>query len=184
MLEIKAKDVNLSLQGLVNKYVCDGYTVCAEIASNKGWKIIPVESAHHFDDADISNVCSALQNIGVMECWAALAENISSVPNYEVIIGEKELYNFSKKCSHFCFLLIDSKERFLILCTVYDYFIVAGNEEFVETCIGCSLDEGKKRFVEFIDGLPGDQKSILIKKFSDVVLPGTVGWADKGSPAS
>ncbi|HXD91556.1 MAG TPA: hypothetical protein VNU00_10915, partial [Candidatus Binataceae bacterium] len=61
---------------------------------------------------------------------------------------ERGLLDFSWECSHFNFVLMPSDRSATVLCTVYDYFLVAGPQHFVTLALGGAIEAARKEFDE------------------------------------
>jgi hypothetical protein len=113
---------------------------------------VPVESACHFDWQDAEHLAQAIKLEGVSRCFAICAERLEAFPGYLSLgVTREDLLSFSEECAHFNFLLMPAELSFAVLCTVYDYFVVAGTKAFVETATGCTIAEASRRFREYAD---------------------------------
>ena len=111
---------------------------------------VPVESASHFDERDAELLEAAMAAERVFECFAIATEPLREFPNALRVPTTKEsLLSFSRECSHFNFLLVPPSSSIAVLCTVFDYFIIAGSKSFVERAIGGTIAEGFARFAEY-----------------------------------
>src|SRR5258708_4268116 len=91
----------------------------------RGWVAVPAESALHFDDGQASLLATAMQMAGCSVCFAVAAEPLQNFPCcFRVKASQKGLLAFSRECSHFNFVLIPGDLSFVVLCTVFDYFVV------------------------------------------------------------
>jgi hypothetical protein len=115
-----------------------------------GWVAVPVESAAHFANEDASRLAKAMQAAAVLSCFAAATEPLENFPHCFTVDATTEgLLAFSRECAHFNFLLSPASLSFAVLCTVFDYFIVAGPQAFVENALGCDIDKARARFLEY-----------------------------------
>jgi hypothetical protein len=114
------------------------------------WIAVPVESASHFNRSDTEIISHALQTINCAYCFAIATEPLANFNRYfQVSTTSEGLLTFSKQCSHFNFVLIPEDLSFAILCTVYDYYVVAGSSKFVEQVVGGSIEVARTRFNKF-----------------------------------
>lgn len=117
-----------------------------------GWCAVPVESACHFNARDAHLLARAIAKVGISTCIAAAAEPLTEFPSYfEVEASNEGLLEFSKECAHFNFILTSTSLTFAVNCTVDDYFIVSGPEEFVRYALDCTIAEARARFRKFAD---------------------------------
>lgn len=122
---------------------------------NLGWLtknnliVVPRESACHFDDEYAGALSIALREEGC-ECIYALAtEPLENNPIcYSVDVSKEGLLAFSDECGLFNFALIPSDRSFAILCTVYDYFLIAGSANFVRSAVSGDIEYAWREFEE------------------------------------
>jgi hypothetical protein len=114
------------------------------------WVAVPVESASHFNKSDAEAISHALQTINCKYCFAVATEPLANFTRcFQVPTTSKSLLAFSWECSHFNFVLIPEHRSFAILCTVYDYYIVAGSTKFVKQAVGGNIETARAKFNEF-----------------------------------
>jgi hypothetical protein len=127
------------------------------LAANK-WCAVPVESASHFDERDVQLLAEAIKGMKSSVCFGVVAERLENFPHaFQVEVSKEGLLAFSRECAHFNFVLLPSLLSFAVLCTVFDYFIVAGPEPFVESALGCSIAEAQARFRQYA----GDSERLI-----------------------
>jgi hypothetical protein len=114
------------------------------------WIAVPVESALHFDTTDAENIARALNNFGHTNFLAVATEDLGNFPRFfRVDANTQDILTFNRTCSFLNFLLFPDSRSFGILCTVYDYFIIAGTTEFVECALNSSIETARLNFEEF-----------------------------------
>jgi hypothetical protein len=114
------------------------------------WIAVPVESALHFNDSDAQTISKAILQVGIKCAFAIATENVEeSISYFKVPMSSEGLLAFSKQCSHFNYIICPSNEFFAILCTVDDYFLVAGPESFVVDATGMSVSDAYRAFRDF-----------------------------------
>ena len=59
------------------------------------------------------------------------------------------LFLFSEECAHFNFVLLPEDHSFAVVCTTYDFFLVAGSKRFVETATGKGVAAARSDFDVF-----------------------------------
>jgi len=119
------------------------------------WTAVPVESADHFLDEDISRLCAALRQAGISECLAVATEPLGDTPIcYKVPTTEEGLREFSQAAWAFCFILLPEDRSCAVLCTKDDYFLVGGPSNFVTMAIGTGLAEAHAKFAAFAASNP------------------------------
>jgi hypothetical protein len=122
----------------------------AKWPATREWLAMPVESACHFDDRDAQLLAEAMVRFGGSTCFAIATEQLASLPRcFRVDVSAEGLRTFSRECAHFNFVLLPACLSFAVLCTVFDYFVVAGPKSFVESAVGSTIIEAKERFFEF-----------------------------------
>jgi hypothetical protein len=63
--------------------------------------------------------------------------------------SKEGLLDFDYQCALFNFALFSENISFVILCTVADYYLVAGQAEFVTRAVGKSLQAARRDFFKF-----------------------------------
>ena len=116
---------------------------------NNKWALCLVESASHFDKSDADKISHALKIIGCEKCFAVATEHLDNFPHcFQLSATSEGLLDFSDECGHLNFVIVPKNRSFAILCTVYDYFIVAGNLEFVNCAVGGDMKAARAKFNE------------------------------------
>lgn len=138
------------LKGYVVGIVNDSKYINSEWIKSGKYTAVPVESAGHFDESDATRLADALQVAGYNEIFAIATEPLGDVPHcYKVTVSKEGLVKFSHVCSPFNFLLIPEDPKLAVLCTVYDYFLVAGPQAFVEAVVGKGIDSAREEFKNY-----------------------------------
>jgi len=124
----------------------------AQSLRDRNWLAVPVESGSHFAEDDANNLAHAMQLANCRYCYGIAIEPLDAFPHAWRIEATKDgLLEFSKTCAHFNFVLVPDSMTFAILCTVYDYYIVAGPSEFVQTAVGGDIAHARLQFIAYID---------------------------------
>ncbi|MBM3946356.1 MAG: hypothetical protein FJ315_03005 [SAR202 cluster bacterium] len=138
----------------------------AEWIRLKKWVAAPVESASHFDETDAMKLAAAATSAGESACYTIATEPLeNSFLCYLVPMSEEALLDLSWETSQFNFLLTPPDRSFAILCSVWDFFVIAGPSRFVENALGMNIQRARARFVEFASDLrwPEEQRTRLLK---------------------
>ena len=124
---------------------------------DKAWAVVPVESAKHFDDADAARIADASLSMGNGDCLAIAVEPLENQTLcYKVTVSSAGLADFSWECGSFAYLLVPKDCGWCLLCNFALYYLVAGPRQFVEHAIGCSIKEGRKKFIDFANECRGE----------------------------
>lgn len=118
---------------------------------DRGWIVVPVQSASHFDTGDAERLSAALAPV-TTEVYAVLAETLrDATPGYVFPPTPDGFSQFSTECGLFAYLITSPYVRpeFAVLCAVDDYYLVAGKEPIVTPAVGGSLDDAFESFEEF-----------------------------------
>ncbi|MCP9496889.1 MAG: hypothetical protein MSG64_20925 [Pyrinomonadaceae bacterium MAG19_C2-C3] len=116
------------------------------------WAAVPVESASHFHEREAEWLSKAAAEVGCYECLAVATEPLLPTEMcYRVPMTQEGLLDFSWKCAGLNYVLIPEDRSFAVLCTSDDYFIVAGQGDFVTKAIGSSIPTARKMFLRFGD---------------------------------
>jgi hypothetical protein len=112
------------------------------------WIVVPKESACHFNEAYVSAIAKAYVQLGTSLIFATATEDAGEPGCYAVAPSKNGLLAFSFECAQFNYALIPADRSSVILCTVYDYFLVSGPMEFVKTAVGGDIKEAWDCFEE------------------------------------
>jgi len=119
-------------------------------ADDRGWVVVAVESASHFDESDAESLTRALRSAGVDEMVGVPTETLESEPAGLRIPATCEgLREFSHRCGHFNYFLSPPGGSFAVLCTVEDHFLITGAPEIVQVALGKGIAEAWSDFLEF-----------------------------------
>ncbi|MFM6348108.1 MAG: hypothetical protein ACKPFK_23645 [Dolichospermum sp.] len=132
------------------------------------WAAVPVEGACHFNEYDADNLAKALSFINCHSCLAVATEPLkNSTLCYKVKTTKEGLLAFSWECGSFDFVIISEDKTFAIMCTVNDYYVVAGQRDFVTVAVGGSILEARQKFLHFIqdDSWENKTKKHLLEVF-------------------
>lgn len=117
---------------------------------NRGWVAVPVESASHFSESDAEKLSQAIQSISCEKCFAIATEPLMNFHHcFQVPTTSEGLLDFSWTCSHFNFVLVSEDKSFAVLCTISDYFIIAGTLEFVKHAVSGNIEAARSEFNRF-----------------------------------
>jgi hypothetical protein len=126
------------------------YRIALASAKARRWIVVPVESGSHFDDNDAQTIAEACQLVRCGECLAVATESLEEKRLcYRIQMTKSGLLAFSHECGHFNYLVFPDNVSFAILCTVKDYYLVAGSTDFVTKAVGNNVEAARSEFVEF-----------------------------------
>ena len=116
-----------------------------------GWTAVPVEGSMHFDERGSELLSGAMNEAGHVTCLGVITDLLPEGETrcYRVSTSTEGLLAFSRECSHFNCALIPISRQFVVLCTVDDYYLVAGPRAFVTRAIGSTIETARKTFLEF-----------------------------------
>jgi hypothetical protein len=137
----------------------------SKLLRDKGWSVVPVESASHFNSQDVRRLSSAIRSLGFVDCLAIIADEVTEGPMvYRVPITEDGLASFSQECLGLNALLVPQDEAFAVLCTVDDYYLVAGQRNFVAAATGGDISKAREAFSSFANrpAWPDDMRRFLM----------------------
>lgn len=121
-----------------------------DFLSKEGWLVVPVESASHFDEHDAERIARAATLLGQTKLRAVLLEHLREARDHlEVDATEQGLLLFDRECAHFNLALLPEDRSFAVICTTYDYYLVAGPRRFVEVATGKEVSEARSDFGRF-----------------------------------
>jgi hypothetical protein len=133
------------------KLLIDPETFRSEYLIDKSWAVVPVESASHFNEKDVSILSYALASIDVKSCLAIITDDITKGPfAYRISTTPSGLMEFDRELSGLNALLVPEDERCAILCTVDLFYLVAGPRSFVAAAVGGDIAKARKEFSSFV----------------------------------
>jgi hypothetical protein len=122
----------------------------AASAATRGWVVAPVESGLHFSESDADDIERALRDARCETLFAIGTEDVNDHEAYYELPATKDaLLAFNKRCCHFNYLITPIDEAFAILCTVDDYYLIAGSQRFVSHAVGGPVEGAWEAFNEF-----------------------------------
>lgn len=133
-----------------------------------GWIAVPMESAVHFDQEDAARLASAIEGVAV-GLYAVAIEDLHNVEAaYHVPATPEGLLGFSAECGLFTYLLLPVDAQFAILCSVADYYLIAGRRAFVEKACGSEIPAAFDTFEHFANdrALPVEKQASLKRLLS------------------
>lgn len=121
------------------------------VLKENGWIAIPVESAAYFDEEKAEKLSTAMLDLGIKDFYAIQYEewDIADLNMFKVLSTKEDILEFSFAASSFYYVMFPEDKSFLIICSPYDYYIVAGKKEFVLKALGKSVEEARKEFLSF-----------------------------------
>ena len=126
------------------------YRIDLSAVEERHWVVVPVESASHFNAEDAARIAEACAAIGCEECHAVATEHlVPSMMCYDFKTTQSDLLEFSRECGNFNFLMFPNSMEFAILCTVKNYYLVAGSPQFVAKAVGGNVEAARSEFIEF-----------------------------------
>ncbi len=153
-----------SALSLVASLIEDPYHLKLLFIRSRNWAVVPVESGSHFISEDAELLSQALHAIDCLECLAISTEPLNPEDMcYRVPTSKAGLFDFSKKLGFLNFALVSEDVSFIILCTVEDYYLVAGQADFVTRAVGKRLQGARRDFFKFATAWKDDvmQKYLL-----------------------
>lgn len=148
-----------------------------------GWAAVPVASTDHFSAADEARLLQAMRGSVRRDVWAVALEPLDNFPPaFAVPPNAGGISAFNYECAHFNFALFAGEPSWIVICTTDEYFIVAGSPGFVESALGCDLNQAFARFHDFaVDpGWPEDMNNALPSILR--ALQSEYAQADAGTP--
>lgn len=128
-------------------------------AHEEGLSYAYVESASHFSPDDQVLISKAFQASGYSELVAFALEALNDIPDLFRVSSQLEgIAEFDDTTALFNYALSSEDGKCFIICTVEDYYIVCGTQEFVETAVGQDLISAQQAFVDFAQ-TPGFSES-------------------------
>ena len=127
----------------------------AEWLKEHGWTVVPVESADHFTETDITLLSAAFRQAGHSECLAVATEPLVNTPLcYKVPTTEAGLREFNQATWAFFFILLPEDRSCAVLCTKNDYYLVGGSQAFVTLALDADIPTARANFAAFAANSP------------------------------
>jgi hypothetical protein len=112
------------------------------------WTVVPVESGCHFDKTQAQRLARGFSSVGLSRVYALATEPVHPFADYIAETSEAGLLEFSWVCSHFYYVLLPRDRSAAVLCTVNDYYLVAGPADFVGVAVGGDIASAWEEFDE------------------------------------
>jgi hypothetical protein len=150
LVPLRDPDLISQLRRRAEGLVDDGAIFRPEAVREHRWAVVPVESALHFDHNDATRLAEAIGRV-TEEVYAVAVEGLQNVEAaYRVRATPEGLMSFSSECGLFGYVLLPPESGlFAVLCSVADYYLVAGPVPFVEEAIGANVAVAIHSFDEF-----------------------------------
>jgi hypothetical protein len=118
-----------------------------------GSVVLPQESGLHFNGEQCGQLALAFAAVGVSRLMALPLEEEDGFDLYRLQSTVPDLRDFSFECGSIRYLLIadGGPTRVAIVCTIDDFFLVAGPCRFVRTFAN-DLEAAERDFMEFVAG--------------------------------
>lgn len=129
-------------------------TLDIERAQAQGLSFAYVESASHFDLEDQARISKAFAAAGYGSLVALSLEDFQEMPVLFKLPSDGDgLESFNDLASFYNCVLSSPDGHCFIVCSVEDYFIVCGPQDFVEQAVGQDLASARRAFEAFLRGL-------------------------------
>ncbi len=136
-----------NLQKSLSTVVCSSNEQGVTLIKQDAWVAVPVESGYHFDNSDQERLLHAITYFATTRLFAITLEYLDASDNIiEIPLSRNGIAEFNRQYGHFNVVLFPELLNWVVICTTDDYFIVIGNQQFVEKVVGHSIEES---FVEF-----------------------------------
>lgn len=125
-----------------------------DYSRDRGWVIVPVESGNHFLPDEAKLIADAISTLGALDLFGVEVEgrNDREAIVYRVPPTQKCLMEFSDLTANENYLLIPEPKHFLIFCSAWDNYQIAGPRSFVEKALGKSIESAREEFLDFAKG--------------------------------
>lgn len=134
---------------LVEPIVCKPNQLSLTWLRKNSWIAVPV--ADTLNPMDAEWIATASSDLGSTLGYAVSLDSNMAVETYRVPLNQESLLNFSAKVSLLNFVLVPADLSFAILLEAGNYFLVAGNKQFVRTAIGCSFSTAQTMFLDYVN---------------------------------
>ena len=147
---LRDSDLISLLRRRADGLVDEGATFRPEAIREYSWAVVPVESALHFERDDATRLAEAIGRL-TEDFYAVATEGLQNVEAaYRVRATPEGLMSFSSECGLFTYLLLSPQPgKFAVLCSIADYYLVAGPVPFVEEASGVDIAAAYDSFEEF-----------------------------------
>ena len=140
-----------SALSLMETFTDGPYHLKLSFIRSKNWAVVPVESGSHFIPEDAKLLSQALHAIKCFTCLAVATEPLNDDICYRISTSKEGLFEFGKKLGFLNFALFSEDVSFIVLCTVGDYYLIAGPADFVTEATRKSIQAARGEFFEFAD---------------------------------
>lgn len=127
----------------------DGHLSIRRVA---GWTAIPSQSAAHMGDVHRAGVLSAFGEGRRDGLLAVMLEPLREFPEaFSLPSTDEALRTFNAECGPYNVALLPADHSALVAFTTDEYFVVAGDEAFVEQALHAKPKEALARFLGFVE---------------------------------
>jgi hypothetical protein len=143
--ELEVETIDRLTAGLVDK---PAHLNRAWLLGNR-WRVVPALSGGHFIDSQAEYLSNALRAVQCSDLFGIATEKVDDrTLVFSLQSSKSDLLAFSEKCGFLNSVLIPSDRVLAILCTVYDYYLVAGAADFVQSAVGGDIESAWRAFEE------------------------------------
>jgi hypothetical protein len=121
-----------------------------EFLTAKSWIVVPVESGLHFDAGDAACLAETAAACGSASLTAVVLEDVdtrgTTVPaTREGVLSLNAVYG------HFNIGLVPDDRGWAVVCTIDDYYLVAGPVELVNKAVHGGVDQARVDFARYAE---------------------------------
>jgi len=146
---ISEKKNILELRKKIEKMVDNPLSINKEFLRKNNWKVFIEESASHFNRKDARKISLAMRKYNVNQCYVIETDLESNPPKF--ILLENSIENILKLNFEFQLqglALVSDTFQHLVLSTIEDFIVIAGEDYFIKL-IGKNSKKMEKKFQEF-----------------------------------
>jgi hypothetical protein len=134
----------------------------------RGWKVVPVESAARLPDDDIPRLVNVLGEAGSHGCLVVATEDLGPLPRcYVVSLCESDIRELNRTLGLFRFLLVDTAGQWAISCTEW-YNLFAARADLLARMLGGSIDEARGTFHRFASEAGGGRLLAVAQRYAAI----------------
>ena len=166
MTRLNEKIINDNLS-LISRMVEKPCNLNLDFLKSKNWAAVPVPQTRIFTDEEINHLYNAFKYYNYTKGIVVVTEvfqdekhiaNTSKFPMYELPLTIEGLKECTRACSPFNYVLTNFNLDFAILRTSEDYYLYAGDKNFITIALNAPINIARDNFLEFVYDIGYNEK--------------------------
>ena len=148
--QIKEQKKLCDIRNSLNEIIDQQINFNIDWIKKNNFAVVPIESSCHFNDEDANLIAKAIEYLSINECYVCNPDKLGLYNEcYQFEISKENILILSSKFAHRNCVILPENFSFVILCTVEDYYLLCGTNNFVSIAVGGNILNAKKQFLDF-----------------------------------